>query len=176
MLTSLAGGREKNQEFSLRNRIDSKENDIEIDDDDFSNPYASDHANQQDDPVSQFMDIVPNSENPPISDPHEMFLPGLVIHMVPEKRNFGMLSWQGKQSYKALIVDRECFKDMVVSTSMFLDHLPWRYDCHVFPCLFSFRYFNDFINGFVRVMVLIFLQMSRRHEKGFGSSKRRSFR
>ncbi|GLU01082.1 hypothetical protein SLE2022_184080 [Rubroshorea leprosula] len=122
------GGRERDQEFSLWNRIGSRENDIKIDDDDCTNPFASHHANQKDDPVSQFMDIVPNCENQPISDPHEMFLPGLVIHLVPEKRNFGMLSWQGKQSYKAFIVDRECFKDMVVSTSMFLDHLPWR--CH----------------------------------------------
>lgn len=74
-----------------------------------------------------------------------MFLPGLVIHLVPEKRSFHMTLWKGwrvqerANSYQAFMVNREKFKDIIVSPSMFLDHLPWRYLMAIF--YFSFLFF-----------------------------------
>lgn len=64
----------------------------------------------------------------------EMFLPGLIIHIVPEKGRSLSLWWswriQHRQNgYRALLADREDFKDIVVTPYMFLDHLPWRYQC-----------------------------------------------
>ncbi|XP_077251936.1 uncharacterized protein LOC143891187 [Tasmannia lanceolata] len=67
-------------------------------------------------------------------DPPELFLPGFIIHIIPEqKRNLQPLwkSWKildREYSYRAYIADRKSFKDIVVSPYMFLDHLPWR--CH----------------------------------------------
>ncbi|KAF8402224.1 hypothetical protein HHK36_013176 [Tetracentron sinense] len=86
------------------------------------------------DPVSQFMNVVPSSNEMSINDPQEVFLPGLVIHIVPQKRNRLPLLWKGwraqerEHNYRAYIANRQSFKDIIVSPSMFLDHLPWR--CH----------------------------------------------
>lgn len=122
------GRQEREQECSLWNEIDRRQNDVETVDE-ITNPFAVVCESQLDYPISQFMETVPNSENQSTTGPPEMFLPGLLIHVVPEKRNFGLLSWvDKKQTYKAFIVDRGCFKDIVISPSMFLDHLPWR--CH----------------------------------------------
>lgn len=61
----------------------------------------------------------------------EVFLPGLVIHMVPEESESATCweNWLRKdrsRRYRAFVVDRECFRDIVVSPFMFIDHLPWR--------------------------------------------------
>lgn len=109
-----------------------EESDFGNDNDEFTNPFASDVTTNQD-PVAEFMESVPRSDSVSASDPPEMYLPGLVIHIVPQPSNFNMPMWKGwgvqekTQCHKAYIADRESFKDMIVSPSMFLDHLPWRY-------------------------------------------------
>ncbi|XP_010522217.1 PREDICTED: sn1-specific diacylglycerol lipase beta isoform X2 [Tarenaya hassleriana] len=102
----------------------------EMQDDEFTNPF---HNTASEDPVSEFMETVPSSEGTSADDPPEMFLPGLVIHFVPERDKMNMPIWRGwgicdvaSDGYKAYVADRESFKDIVVSQSMFLDHLPWR--------------------------------------------------
>ncbi|URE04546.1 hypothetical protein MUK42_18956 [Musa troglodytarum] len=63
----------------------------------------------------------------------EMYIPGLLIHIVRvQKSNSPMWkSWivnDSEYDYKAFVANKESFKDIVVSSYMFLDHLPWR--CH----------------------------------------------
>lgn len=61
----------------------------------------------------------------------EMFLPGLIIHIIPEHTNNAPL-WKlcipngVEGAHRAYVANRENFKDIVVSPYMFLDHLPWR--------------------------------------------------
>lgn len=111
---------------------DEKDNIVAIDHEEFTNPFVTD-INTLNNPISQFMETVPRSERRLPGDPREMYLPGLVIHIVPHERNFGMslceacTVQQRSQTYKAYIAHRESFKDIIVSPSMFLDHLPWRY-------------------------------------------------
>ncbi|XP_048233466.1 diacylglycerol lipase-beta isoform X2 [Ricinus communis] len=108
----------------------------DIDDDIFENPFHNEPAvaNPSGNPVSQFFETVPQSKSWSAGDPPEMFLPGLVIHMVPRERNSSVPLWkswriqENVQSYNAYLANREDFKDIVVSPNMFLDHLPWR--CH----------------------------------------------
>jgi hypothetical protein len=62
----------------------------------------------------------------------EVYLPGLVIHIVPVKKGTSpmqkaVMTRRKNKSYKALIADRRDFMDLVVTPRMFLDHLPWRY-------------------------------------------------
>lgn len=123
----------QDQGFSLWNEADKKDIVVKIDHHEFTIPFAT-NINTLDDPISEFMETVPRSENTSAGDPPEMFLPGLVIHMVPNQRSLHMPLCEGctvqekAQSYKAYIANRESFKDIIVSPSMFLDHLPWR--CH----------------------------------------------
>lgn len=113
----------------------SDESDLGDSPDSFCNPFAEITADiiPSDDPVSEFMEAVPSSDNVSAGDPHDIFLPGLIIHIVPQQRSFHLPLWKGCRiqekapSYKAYISDRERFKDIIVSPSMFLDHLPWRY-------------------------------------------------
>lgn len=120
------------EQCSLWSDTRARDHIIEIDNAEFTNPFAIDaHSNH--DPVSQFIDTVPNSENPSADDPPELYLPGFVIHVVLEKKRPQTdlkTSWRmlerGK-CYRAYIANRESFKDIIVSPSMFLDHLPWRY-------------------------------------------------
>ncbi|KAH1037847.1 hypothetical protein GYH30_056928 [Glycine max] len=123
----------EHEQCSLWSDTRARDRIIEIDNAEFTNPFAIDaHSNH--DPVSQFIDTVPNSENPSADDPPELYLPGFVIHVVLEKKrpqtdlktSWSMLE-RGK-CYRAYIANRESFKDIIVSPSMFLDHLPWR--CH----------------------------------------------
>ena len=106
--------------------------------DDFINPFyaAPDNVNICGDPVSEFMAAVPSSQNGTAGDLPEMFLPGLVIHIVPQKNSINSPSCSSlitnSWSYKAYIANKETFKDIVVSPSMFLDHLPWRYPILIF--------------------------------------------
>uniref|UniRef100_A0A0A9B510 Fungal lipase-type domain-containing protein n=1 Tax=Arundo donax TaxID=35708 RepID=A0A0A9B510_ARUDO len=63
----------------------------------------------------------------------EVYLPGLVIHIVPVKKGTSPLqktvvSHQKNKSYKASIANWKDFMDLVVTPRMFLNHLPWR--CH----------------------------------------------
>ncbi|XP_010999988.1 PREDICTED: sn1-specific diacylglycerol lipase beta isoform X3 [Populus euphratica] len=108
----------------------------DTDDDNIENPFYDNTSviNSLDDPVSQFLETVPRSENGSAGERAEMFLPGLVIHMVPQQRNISMPLWKGwrfqerVRNYKAYLANRDVFKDIVVSPNMFFDHLPWR--CH----------------------------------------------
>lgn len=63
----------------------------------------------------------------------EMFMPGLIVHIVPVNKSSSWHSWDswGKKvqqgcEHRALIKDRRSFQDLVISASMFLDHMPWR--------------------------------------------------
>ncbi|GFY92859.1 lipase class 3 family protein [Actinidia rufa] len=131
--------RQNDQEYSIwqgTDMQDSSYDGINHSDslDDFTNPfYASpDNINISGDPVSEFMEVVPSPENGSARDLPEVFLPGLVIHIVPQKKSIRTVppkSWLSQgSSYKAYIANRESFKDLIVSPSMFLDHLPWRCD------------------------------------------------
>ncbi|XP_039773321.1 diacylglycerol lipase-beta-like isoform X2 [Panicum virgatum] len=67
-------------------------------------------------------------------EPPEMFLPGLIVHMVRQRRSLLPLwqCWNVQETeppYKAVFAKRENFRDIVVTPSMFTDHLPWR--CHL---------------------------------------------
>lgn len=129
--TSTAVSEGQHQGFSLWNEADNNDSVIEIDDGEFTNSIAT-TVNTRDDPISQFMETVPRSENGSAGDPPELYLPGLIIHMVPHQRGSHTSLWkcctvlEKAQSYKAYIANRESFKDIIVSPSMFLDHLPWR--------------------------------------------------
>ncbi|KAF8664887.1 hypothetical protein HU200_054201 [Digitaria exilis] len=63
--------------------------------------------------------------------PPEVYLPGLVVHVVPVKKSTSPLqkttvTRHKNKSYKAFIANRKDFMDIVVTPRMFLDHLPWR--------------------------------------------------
>lgn len=125
-------GNHEHEELSLWTDTRARDQIVEIDNAALTNPFAID-IHSIDDPVSQFIDTVPNSENQSAGDPPDMYLPGLIIHIVLEqKRPQTALktSWRMQERgkcYRAYIANRESFKDIVVSPSMFLDHLPWRY-------------------------------------------------
>ena len=127
----ITGNSERGQ-FSLWADTRERDHIVEIDNAELTNLFATD-VHSTDDPVVQFIDAVPNSENQSATDPPEMYLPGLVIHIVPEQNRPQTAikkSWrmQGTgQCYRAYVANRESFKDIIVSPSMFLDHLPWRY-------------------------------------------------
>ncbi|GMN63050.1 hypothetical protein TIFTF001_032127 [Ficus carica] len=126
------GCEKHDHDFSLFADTDRRDAIVESGPDEITNPFTTEVDTY--DPVSEFMETVPTSENAVAGNAPEMYLPGLVIHMVPQPRSFGMSLWQRRgflereNGYKAYIANRESFKDIVVSTSMFLDHLPWR--CH----------------------------------------------
>ncbi|CAM0884151.1 unnamed protein product [Alopecurus aequalis] len=63
----------------------------------------------------------------------EVYLPGLIVHIVPVKNAVSpllktLVTRHKNKSYKAFIANRRDFMDLVVTPRMFLDHLPWR--CH----------------------------------------------
>uniref|UniRef100_A0A8R7PX87 Fungal lipase-like domain-containing protein n=2 Tax=Triticum urartu TaxID=4572 RepID=A0A8R7PX87_TRIUA len=63
----------------------------------------------------------------------DVYLPGLIIHIVPIKNGTSplrktLVTRHKNKSYKAFIANRQDFMDLVVTPRMFLDHLPWR--CH----------------------------------------------
>ncbi|VAH66848.1 unnamed protein product [Triticum turgidum subsp. durum] len=62
----------------------------------------------------------------------DVYLPGLIIHIVPIKNGTSplrktLVTRHKNKSYKAFIANRQDFMDLVVTPRMFLDHLPWRY-------------------------------------------------
>lgn len=62
------------------------------------------------------------------TDIPEMYLPGLIIHIVPQDRSefWRRYTFNNGSSHSAYLAERDAFKDIVVSPYMFLDHLPWR--------------------------------------------------
>lgn len=69
------------------------------------------------------------------TEPAEMLVPGLVIHIIPEAKQTKWPSWKNlnwlrreSAAHRAILRHKESFKDIIVSPSMFLDHVPWR--CH----------------------------------------------
>ncbi|XP_013600074.1 PREDICTED: sn1-specific diacylglycerol lipase beta-like isoform X3 [Brassica oleracea var. oleracea] len=113
---------------------DSAEAEVREHDEEFINPFHELVAST-DNPVTQFMETVPTrgGEEDDEEEAPEMFLPGLVIHIVPEVNNMSVPIWRGwpicdvtSGGYKAYVAKRESFKELMVSPSMFLDHLPWR--------------------------------------------------
>lgn len=104
---------------------------VEVPDAELTNGFVAD-ANLSNDPVSELIEVAQNSENGAAGSPREMYLPGVVIHIVPEPNQSNTAHWtswrlQKENQYKAYLAEREKFKDIAVSRSMFLDHLPWRY-------------------------------------------------
>jgi len=64
-------------------------------------------------------------------EPPEMFLAGLIVHIVRQRRSLFPLwkCWSIQETeppYKAVLAKRVNFRDIVVTPSMFTDHLPWR--------------------------------------------------
>ncbi|EMS63541.1 Sn1-specific diacylglycerol lipase alpha [Triticum urartu] len=60
----------------------------------------------------------------------DVYLPGLIIHIVPIKNGTSplrktLVTRHKNKSYKAFIANRQDFMDLVVTPRMFLDHLPW---------------------------------------------------
>ncbi|VYS45129.1 unnamed protein product [Arabidopsis thaliana] len=104
------------------------EAEMQQDNEEFINPFHG--MASEDNPVSQFMETGPTKEDD--DEAPEMFMPGLVIHIVPEGNNMSVPIWRGwpicdvTDGYKAYVANRESFKEIMVSPSMFLDHLPWR--------------------------------------------------
>ncbi|XP_022150370.1 sn1-specific diacylglycerol lipase beta isoform X2 [Momordica charantia] len=118
--------KKEGQEFSLLAENQTEDDIITVERNKFSN---------SDDLVSQFMEAIERSENDkPTESFSDVYLPGLLIHIVPLERRFtlpflnNLRCQDGADGYKAYIANRESFRDIVVSHSMFLDHLPWR--CH----------------------------------------------
>ncbi|XP_042491705.1 uncharacterized protein LOC122071424 isoform X2 [Macadamia integrifolia] len=144
---ALIAGSEQDPEFPFQGVTELTENpEAVILKEDSNEPSHSDQLDTQTNPLfemdadvilsegpeSQFMDVVPSSSDVPVGDPKEVFLPGLVIHIVPQQRRSLLPLWRGwrvqedEHCHRAYIANRENFKDIVVSPSMFLDHLPWR--------------------------------------------------
>ncbi|KAL9397603.1 hypothetical protein Peur_011856 [Populus x canadensis] len=129
------GSKRADHSYSPWNELDRTNSGGDTDHDNFENPFYDKTAvmSSLDDPVSQFLETVPRAENESAGDDAEMFLPGLVIHMVPQQRHVSMPFWKGwsvqewVRNYNAYLANREIFTD-IVSPNMFFDHLPWR--CH----------------------------------------------
>lgn len=85
---------------------------------------------------SGFLNIASNDTVAKLEErnPVEMYLPGLVVHLLKEEtpgvswRSSFWNSWQAerKSKYRAVLVDRKKFQDLVISPSMFIDHMPWK--------------------------------------------------
>ncbi|XP_058774540.1 uncharacterized protein LOC131648831 isoform X1 [Vicia villosa] len=150
LLVTADHGDDEHDEISLWADSRASDHIVEINNAEFTNPFASgvhsrddpvsqfnpfaSYVHSRDDPVSQFIDSVPTSENQSADDPPEMYLPGFVIHIVADKKspqNDLKRSWrtmERERCYRAYVANRENFNNIIVSPSMFLDHLPWR--CH----------------------------------------------
>uniref|UniRef100_A0A3Q7IAN7 Uncharacterized protein n=1 Tax=Solanum lycopersicum TaxID=4081 RepID=A0A3Q7IAN7_SOLLC len=100
----------------------------------FSSPFncSTSDSSPFSDPLTEFMEAVPSSENKSSLSIPELYLPGLVIHIVPQKDGLHKplwklwKSWERRCRFRAYVAKREAFKDIIVSPYMFLDHLPWR--------------------------------------------------
>ncbi|XP_020111947.1 sn1-specific diacylglycerol lipase beta isoform X3 [Ananas comosus] len=103
-----------------------------------NNNYQDQNFDQYDktvqfgDPYCRFEGYQTTYRDIPV-EPPEMFLPGLIIHIVRQPRSVLPLwkfwSIHDKDgSHRAFLAKRESFRDIVVTPYMFIDHLPWR--CH----------------------------------------------
>ncbi|XP_055814044.1 uncharacterized protein LOC129883399 isoform X2 [Solanum dulcamara] len=100
----------------------------------FSSPFncSTSDSSPFSDPLTEFMEAVPSSENKSSLSIPELYLPGLVIHIVPQKDGLHKplwkrwRPWERRCRFRAYVAKREAFKDIIVSPYMFLDHLPWR--------------------------------------------------
>ncbi|KAL4586014.1 hypothetical protein LXL04_010644 [Taraxacum kok-saghyz] len=121
-------------------------NDATTSDDDDDNRRFSSHRNSnpfyesvhdeasRDNLVSRFTEAVPSHEKDEAHESfREMFLPGVLVHIVPEERNNDAPLYRRWKStlgmdcgYEAYVAKKEAFMDLIVSPSMFIDHLPWR--------------------------------------------------
>ncbi|KAK3162737.1 hypothetical protein QOZ80_1BG0093140 [Eleusine coracana subsp. coracana] len=93
--------------------------------------YRSASSNNGSELISSSNDRIGTTSSSEGQSP-EVYLPGLVIHIVPVKKGTSpmqktVMTRHKNKSYKALIADRKDFMDLVVTPRMFLDHLPWRY-------------------------------------------------
>ena len=83
-------------------------------------------------PISQIVDGISSSVEVSNEEHPEMYLPGFIIHILPEQTRSLVTLWKSwkihdrEHNFKAYVVNRENFKDIIVSPYMFLDHLPWR--------------------------------------------------
>ncbi|PHT28624.1 hypothetical protein CQW23_31757 [Capsicum baccatum] len=116
--------------------------DIVSSDDKIGSPESSNHfsslcdcstsdSSPFDDPLNEFLEAVPSSENKSSLSIPELYLPGLVIHIVPQNGGLHKPLWRRwrtweRSRFRAYVAKREAFKDIIVSPHMFLDHLPWR--------------------------------------------------
>lgn len=67
----------------------------------------------------------------------EMFLPGKVVHLIREEKPTATTwkssfwyTWRADGNatkFRALVVDRKRFRNIVISPAMFIDHMPWKY-------------------------------------------------
>ncbi|GJW45813.1 reverse transcriptase domain-containing protein [Tanacetum coccineum] len=80
------------------------------------------------------MEAMPSQKDESSKNFKEMFLAVTVIHIVPEKKSVDIPLYKrwatpdAYYGYEALdVANQEAFKDMIVSPSMFIDHLPWRF-------------------------------------------------
>ncbi|KAH0876719.1 hypothetical protein HID58_064113 [Brassica napus] len=121
--------REEDQTYPI---LEEAEPEMRQHDEEFINPFHETAAVSTVSPVSQFMETVQTRGEDVDDEAPEMFLPGLVIHIVHEGNNMSVPIWRGwpicdvPDGYKAYVANRESFKEIMVSPSMFLDHLPWR--------------------------------------------------
>ncbi|KAL2900756.1 Sn1-specific diacylglycerol lipase alpha [Bienertia sinuspersici] len=76
------------------------------------------------DPVTRFLEAVPSSVSRSPGDPPEVFLPGVVIHLIRKQRGISLPLLKGwgaqemESPYKAIIADRENFKEILISPSI----------------------------------------------------------
>lgn len=144
-----AGCSEEDQEISLWSGAHIEDSVIQNDPDKFLDPFATE-GNSSHDPVSQFMGTVPMPENTSSQDPPEMYLPGVIIHIVTETKSSLWIGWGGHApTHKAYIANRESFKDIIVSPSMFLDHFPWRYCNRIFFFLLNILVLLEVDSGII---------------------------
>ncbi|MCE3049450.1 hypothetical protein HAX54_044833 [Datura stramonium] len=116
-------------DFSFDDKIDSTDSSTC-----FSSPFncSTSDSSPFGDPLTEFMEAVPSSETKSSSSVPELYLPGLVIHIVPQKDDLHRplwkrwRTWERSCRFRAYVAKRDAFKDIIVSPYMFLDHLPWR--------------------------------------------------
>ncbi|XP_076905914.1 uncharacterized protein LOC143561826 [Bidens hawaiensis] len=99
-----------------------------------SNPFneSSDPENTRASFMSHFLEAMPSRKDESSDNFREMFLPGTVIHIIPDNNSLHTPLYKRwgtparQYGYEAYVANREAFMDMIVSPSMFIDHLPWR--------------------------------------------------
>ncbi|KAL8160898.1 hypothetical protein V2J09_012387 [Rumex salicifolius] len=103
------------RESRLSERNDTSSNDSSID-------STATTESTTVDPVTRFMRRVPSSSGgKAVGNPPELYLPGKVVHLLRQQRTVKMPLWKGWRvqertpRYRAIIANRENFKDITVS-------------------------------------------------------------